>query len=178
MDGQGLSHVCEVPAAEYSASVFPRCGAECVGSNQFTYRKCSCVVVLCELNPLPMLLLSTSYHVCACNRQFCRQLNYRPRDLIGIMFQNVLFKIDVDMLPRMLQFEYVESISVKRRPQKSDVQGTSKLGMGSCVKMDVYISQIGKEGMAFKLAKPSRVVNAPLYVLTFMKSGSSSVIAT
>eukprot|EP00818_Percolomonas_sp_WS_P000099 CAMPEP_0117434822 /NCGR_PEP_ID=MMETSP0759-20121206/150_1 /TAXON_ID=63605 /ORGANISM="Percolomonas cosmopolitus, Strain WS" /LENGTH=895 /DNA_ID=CAMNT_0005226323 /DNA_START=373 /DNA_END=3060 /DNA_ORIENTATION=- len=131
-----------------------------------------------ESNPLPMLLLSTSYHVCACNRQFCRQLNYRPRDLIGIMFQNVLFKIDVDMLPRMLQFEYVESISVKRRPQKSDVQGTSKLGMGSCVKMDVYISQIGKEGMAFKLAKPSRVVNAPLYVLTFMKSGSSSVIAT
>lgn len=142
--------------------------------------------------PTPMILLSRNYRIWRVNNKFCDLLECDEQSLLGLTLSDISLGVELDTLPRLLQFDIVQGLAVCKPNEKSN-NPISHTGDGdeltaslnsvsnlkslkqkkkkTFVKVNIHISVLGTVGEKYQVAKSTtqRPLKAPMYALAFTK---------
>uniref|UniRef100_A0A7S1KTW7 GAF domain-containing protein n=1 Tax=Percolomonas cosmopolitus TaxID=63605 RepID=A0A7S1KTW7_9EUKA len=128
------------------------------------------------LSPVPMLLLTRQYRVWRVNQKFCTLLDCSEQDVLGVMLSDIAVGVDVETLPRLLQFDVVQGLGLQK-PQNDSALDKRRSQNGAprsktFVKVNMQLSVLGQNGQKFQAPKNGKTLRAPIYCCAFSKKKS------
>lgn len=117
-------------------------------------------------SPTPMCLLTRNHRIWRVNNKFLELVEATDQELLGTSFSELCVGIDRESLPRLLQFDVIQGLGLKKPQYYSQNESDMRK---SFVKVNIHVSRLGKFSTSLK--KP------PIYILVLLKSESGSPIS-
>jgi PAS domain-containing protein len=147
--------------------------------------------------PAATMLLSRNYRIWRVNNKFCDMLECDEQSLLGLTLSDISVGVELETLPRLLQFDIVQGLAICKPSEKAletgkrsspptrtgpdDLTASLTLSPNSrggkkkkknFTKVNIQIAQIGVSGEKYQVLKStsSRQMKAPIYALVFTKA--------